>query len=103
MRVFSSHLACNWTPFAAYILRVPPKKKTDTTPRQYSVGDRVTVCLHTGRLVDATIRAIVERTEGLRTPLTRWSLRCWVPRRSLLGVIIAATYAPRSRYKARTL
>jgi hypothetical protein len=45
--------------------RVPPKKKPDTSP-QYSVGDRVTVSLHTGRLVDATIRAIVERTEGLR-------------------------------------
>jgi hypothetical protein len=42
---------------------VPPKKKPDTPP-QYSVGDRATVSLHTGRLVDATIRAIVERTES---------------------------------------
>jgi hypothetical protein len=34
--------------------------------RIYNVGDRVTVTLHTGALVDATIRAIIERTDGTR-------------------------------------
>jgi hypothetical protein len=55
---------CQPRPSRHTFLRVPPKKKPDTPP-QYSVGDRVTVSLHTGQLVDATIRAIVERTEGL--------------------------------------
>jgi hypothetical protein len=48
-----------------HFLPVPPKKKPDTTPH-YNVADRVTVTLHTGQLVNATIRAIIERTDGAR-------------------------------------
>jgi hypothetical protein len=34
--------------------------------RQYKVGERVSITLHTGRIVDGTVRAIVERTDGIR-------------------------------------
>jgi hypothetical protein len=40
------------------------KKKPDND-HQFRVGDRVSVTLHTGLLVDATISAIVERTDGV--------------------------------------
>ena len=36
------------------------------TMRNYKVGDRVKVNLHTGRIVDATIKAVIERTDGKR-------------------------------------
>lgn len=43
---------------------MPGKKKI---PEQdYAVGDRVRVNLHTGRIVDATVKAIIERTDGKR-------------------------------------
>jgi hypothetical protein len=45
--------------------KVPARKKPDDKP-QFKVGDRVSVTLHTGLLVDATVRAIVERTDGVR-------------------------------------
>lgn len=34
--------------------------------RQYKVGERVSITLHTGRIVDGTVRAIVERNDGIR-------------------------------------
>jgi len=34
--------------------------------RQYKVGDRVQITLHTGRIVDGTVRAVIERTDGKR-------------------------------------
>ena len=34
--------------------------------QDYAVGDRVRVNLHTGRIVDATIKAVIERTDGKR-------------------------------------
>lgn len=34
--------------------------------RQFKVGDRVTVSLHTGRLVEAVVKAIVHKTDGTR-------------------------------------
>jgi hypothetical protein len=40
-----------------------PKKRDDE--RRFKVGDRVTVTLHTGQLVEATVPAIVERTDGV--------------------------------------
>ena len=32
----------------------------------YKVGDKVSVTLHTGRIVDGTVRAIVPHTDGTR-------------------------------------
>jgi transcriptional regulator len=34
--------------------------------RQYKVGDRVQVTLHTGRIVDAIVKAVVHKTDGTR-------------------------------------
>jgi hypothetical protein len=49
--------------------KVPTRKEPDE--HQFKVGDRVSVTLHTGLLVDATVRAIVPhhtttgRTDGV--------------------------------------
>jgi hypothetical protein len=43
---------------------VPPRKKSDDE-QPFKVGDRVSVTLHTGRLVDATVKAIVEKSKGI--------------------------------------
>ena len=45
-------------------LRVPAGKKPDD--RQFTVGDRVTVSLSAGRVVDAIVKAIINRTDGVR-------------------------------------
>ena len=47
---------------------MPAKKKASHSDQEssYAVGDRVKVNLHTGRLVDATIKAVIERTDGKR-------------------------------------
>ena len=50
-------------PHPSYILRVPAHKKPDES---FKVGDRVTVSLSGGRIVDATVTAVVKRTEGIR-------------------------------------
>jgi hypothetical protein len=42
---------------------VPNKSKP--APRQFKVGDRVKVSLPLGLIVDATIKAVIERTDGL--------------------------------------
>ena len=44
---------------------VPARKKSDDKP-QFKVGDSVSLTLHTGRIVDGTVRAIVEKTDGVR-------------------------------------
>ena len=44
---------------------VPARKKSDD-PHQFKVGDSVSLTLHTGRIVDGTVRAIVEKTDGVR-------------------------------------
>ena len=41
-------------------------KNPNPGPWQFKVGDRVSVTLHTGLLVDAAVRAIVEKTDGVR-------------------------------------
>ena len=41
-------------------------QKAAHSEQDYAVGDRVKVNLHTGRIVDATIKAIIERTDGKR-------------------------------------
>jgi transcription antitermination factor NusG len=43
-----------------------PKKKPEASKREFHVGDQVRVKLHTGQTVDATIKAIIEKTDGLR-------------------------------------
>jgi hypothetical protein len=42
------------------------KKKASHSDQDssYAVGDRIKVNLHTGRIVDATVKAIIERTDG---------------------------------------
>jgi hypothetical protein len=43
-----------------------PSNKKKAPEQGYAVGDRVKVNLHTGRIVDATVKAIIERTDGKR-------------------------------------
>ena len=47
---------------------MPAKKKGSHSEQEasYAVGDRLKVNLHTGRIVEATIKAIIERTDGKR-------------------------------------
>jgi hypothetical protein len=46
---------------------MPSNKKKASKPEQdYAVGDHVKVNLHTGRIVDATVKAVIERTGGKR-------------------------------------
>jgi hypothetical protein len=44
------------------LLAVSAKKPT----REFAVGERVTVSLSGGRTVDATVTAVVKRTQGIR-------------------------------------
>jgi hypothetical protein len=48
---------------------MPSNKKKASKPEQdarYAVGDRVKVNVHTGRIVDAMVKAVIERTDGKR-------------------------------------
>jgi hypothetical protein len=45
---------------------MPSNKKKAPEDASYSVGDRVKVNLHTGRIVDATVKAVVDNTDGKR-------------------------------------
>jgi hypothetical protein len=40
--------------------------KTERNINDFVVGDHVKVNMHRGRIVDATIKAIIERTDGKR-------------------------------------
>jgi hypothetical protein len=42
------------------------KRKTPSSERDYAVGDRVKVNLQAGRIVEATVKAVIERTDGKR-------------------------------------
>jgi hypothetical protein len=42
------------------------KKKAAHSEQDYAVGDRVKINLHTGRIVDATVKAVIEHTDGKR-------------------------------------
>lgn len=44
---------------------MPARKKSDDE-HQFQAGDRVLVTLHAGAIVDGTVRAIIERTDGIR-------------------------------------
>jgi hypothetical protein len=39
--------------------------KPSPAPRQFKVGDRVKVSMHGGKVVDAVIKAAIDRTDGL--------------------------------------
>jgi len=41
-------------------------KKPNPTPRQFKVCDHVKVSFPPGRIVDATIRTLIEHTDGLK-------------------------------------
>jgi hypothetical protein len=41
-------------------------KKTDDDLNEFKVGDRVKVNMHRGRIVDAEVKAVVEKTHGVR-------------------------------------
>jgi hypothetical protein len=45
---------------------MPAKKKASHSEQEasYAVGGRLKVNLHTGRIVDATVRAVIEGTDG---------------------------------------
>ena len=47
---------------------MPAKKKASHSEQEAScaVGDRLKVNLHTGRIVDATVKAVIEHTGGKR-------------------------------------
>jgi hypothetical protein len=42
------------------------REKADDNLREFKVGDRIKVNMHRGRIVDATIKAVIERTDGKR-------------------------------------
>ena len=52
-------------PHPKYILPVPPQKKPEPK-REYHVGDKIRVNMHAGKIVDAVVKAVIERTDGLR-------------------------------------
>jgi hypothetical protein len=43
-----------------------PKKKSEDTKSEFRVGDRVLVHLHTGRIVEATIKAVTPHGNKIR-------------------------------------
>jgi hypothetical protein len=43
-----------------------PSKKKAPEDASYAVGDAFKVNLHTGRIVEATVKAVIERTDGKR-------------------------------------
>lgn len=43
-----------------------PARKNQRDEHQFQVGDPVLVTLHTGAILDGTVRAIIERTDGIR-------------------------------------
>jgi hypothetical protein len=71
-----------------------PAKKKASKPEQdaYSVGDRLQVRLSAGRIVEATVKAVIERTDGkrlqvdLRTRPRSWATKYRWPKFRLLAV-----------------
>jgi hypothetical protein len=43
---------------------VNKKDQSHERPNVFAVGDRIRVNLHTGRIVEATIKAVINRTDG---------------------------------------
>jgi hypothetical protein len=42
------------------------KKKPEESRREFNVGEQVRVKLHTGETVNATIKAVIPKTSGVR-------------------------------------
>jgi len=57
--------ACEKYSAGVHFHPVPARKKSNDE-HQFKVGDSVSITLHTGRIVDGTVRAIVEKTDGIR-------------------------------------
>jgi hypothetical protein len=53
-------------PAGIHFSTVPIKTKKEEPDRELHVGDAVRVKLHDGRIVDATIRALIEESEKLQ-------------------------------------
>jgi hypothetical protein len=45
---------------------MPGKKKASKSAPDYAVGDRLKVNLHAARIVDATAKAVIDRTDAKR-------------------------------------
>ncbi len=50
--------------FCRKILTVP--KKPNPAPQPRKVGDKIKVNMHAGKLVDATVKAIIDSTDGVK-------------------------------------
>lgn len=51
---------------------MPPKKKAEPK-RECHVGQQIKVNMHTGKVVDTDVKAVVPKTDGLRLYVTRVS------------------------------
>jgi hypothetical protein len=40
-------------------------KNPNRAPRQFKVGDAIKVSMHGGKVIDAVIKAVIDRTDGL--------------------------------------
>jgi hypothetical protein len=49
-----------------YTFTMPNKTKKEEPDREFHIGDAVRVKLHDGRIVDATIRAVIEEDDKLQ-------------------------------------
>jgi hypothetical protein len=43
-----------------------PSRKKSGSDHQFKVGDSVSITLHTGQIVDGTVRAVVPHTDGVK-------------------------------------
>jgi hypothetical protein len=41
-------------------------EETRPTTRRFNVGDKIRVNMHAGKIVDATIKAVIPETDGVR-------------------------------------
>lgn len=59
-------LGSSLPPHSTQFLENPPSVENAATMRKYKVGDRRQAKLSGGRILEATIKAVVETTEGVR-------------------------------------
>lgn len=45
---------------------IPNALMPKESEHKYKVGEKVSITLHTGRIVDGTVRAVVENSDGIR-------------------------------------
>lgn len=61
--VLAARSGCLTSP-ACHRLSAMPSRKKPEREHQLNVGDHIKVNLHQGRIVDATVKAIIQRTDG---------------------------------------